>query len=97
MCNIYHSHERIHTCRGITLEPKCYLVQLSRYCYAGDKGEKRYSSYSFLTSALDVGEWSASRPRRALPLGILKGKANNNIAAGVMSLIFSKGPAIPIG
>jgi hypothetical protein len=25
-------------------------------------GEKRYSSYSFLTSALDGGEWSASRP-----------------------------------
>jgi hypothetical protein len=29
-------------------------------------GERRYSSYSFLTSALD-GEWSASRPGRALP------------------------------
>jgi hypothetical protein len=28
-----------------------------------------YSSYSFLTSALDGGEWSASRPGRALPLG----------------------------
>jgi hypothetical protein len=25
-------------------------------------GERRYSSYSFLTSALDGGEWSASRP-----------------------------------
>jgi hypothetical protein len=25
-----------------------------------------YSSYSFLTSALDSGEWSASRPGRAL-------------------------------
>jgi hypothetical protein len=30
-------------------------------------GERRYSSYSFLTSALDGGEWSASRPGRALP------------------------------
>jgi hypothetical protein len=28
--------------------------------------ERRYSSYSFLTSALDGGEWSASRPDRAL-------------------------------
>jgi hypothetical protein len=28
-----------------------------------------YSSYSFTTSALDGGEWSASRPGRALPLG----------------------------
>jgi hypothetical protein len=32
-------------------------------------GESRYSSYSFLTSALDEGEWSASRPGRALPPG----------------------------
>jgi hypothetical protein len=29
--------------------------------------ERGYSSYSFLTSALDWGEWSASRPSRALP------------------------------
>jgi hypothetical protein len=32
-------------------------------------GGGRYSSYSFSTSALDGGEWSASRPGRALPLG----------------------------
>jgi hypothetical protein len=32
-------------------------------------GEMRYNSYSFLTSALDGGEWSASRPGRALPWG----------------------------
>jgi hypothetical protein len=31
--------------------------------------ESRYSSYSFLISALDGGEWSASRPSRALPRG----------------------------
>jgi hypothetical protein len=30
--------------------------------------EKMYSSYSFTTSALDGGEWSASRPGRTLPL-----------------------------
>jgi hypothetical protein len=30
-------------------------------------GERRYNSYSFLSSALDRGEWSASRPGRALP------------------------------
>jgi hypothetical protein len=29
-------------------------------------GGKRYSSYSFSTSALEGGEWSASRPSRAL-------------------------------
>jgi hypothetical protein len=31
--------------------------------------KRRYSSYSFSTSALDGGEWSASRPCRALPPG----------------------------
>jgi hypothetical protein len=33
------------------------------------RGERRYSSHSFTTSALDEGEWSASRPGRALPSG----------------------------
>jgi hypothetical protein len=32
-------------------------------------GERRYSSCSFLTSALDGGEWSATRPGRALSPG----------------------------
>jgi hypothetical protein len=32
-------------------------------------GEGRYSSYSFSTSALDGGEWSASRPGRAFTIG----------------------------
>jgi hypothetical protein len=32
-------------------------------------GERRYSSYSYLTSALDGGERSASRFGRALPSG----------------------------
>jgi hypothetical protein len=35
----------------------------------GRGGERRYSSYSCLISALDGGEWSASRPGRALPPG----------------------------
>jgi hypothetical protein len=30
-------------------------------------GERRYSSYKYLTSALDGGEWSTPRPGRALP------------------------------
>jgi hypothetical protein len=33
------------------------------------QGERMYSSYSFTTLALDGGEWSASRPGRALPPG----------------------------
>jgi hypothetical protein len=32
-------------------------------------GGEQYNSYSFSTSALDGGEWSASRPGRALPPG----------------------------
>jgi hypothetical protein len=35
-------------------------------CHGGTWGERRYISYSYLTSALDLGEWSASRPGRAL-------------------------------
>jgi hypothetical protein len=30
------------------------------------QGERRHSSYSFTTSALDGGEWSVSHPGRAL-------------------------------
>jgi hypothetical protein len=37
--------------------------------HGGAWGERRYSSYSFTTSALDGGEWSASRPGRALVSG----------------------------
>jgi hypothetical protein len=37
-----------------------------RYRHAGAKGENKYSSYLFLTSALDGGEWSAPRSGRAL-------------------------------
>jgi hypothetical protein len=41
-------------------------VKLSRYMPWRHMGERRYSSYSFLTLALDEGEWSASRPGCAL-------------------------------
>jgi hypothetical protein len=37
--------------------------------HGGALGERRYISYSFTTSALDGGEWSASRPGRTLPPG----------------------------
>jgi hypothetical protein len=37
--------------------------------HGGAWGEMRYSSYSFSTSALDEGEWSASRPGRAFTPG----------------------------
>jgi hypothetical protein len=31
-------------------------------------GERRYSSYSFMSSALDEGKWSVSRPRERTPV-----------------------------
>jgi hypothetical protein len=37
--------------------------------YGGAKGKRRYNSYSFMTSALDVCEESASRPVRTLAPG----------------------------
>jgi hypothetical protein len=43
--------------------------KLSHYTPRRRLGERRYSSYSFSTSALDGGKWSASRPGRALALG----------------------------
>jgi hypothetical protein len=36
--------------------------KLSCYMPWRHMGERRYSSYSYLTSALNGGEWSASRP-----------------------------------
>jgi hypothetical protein len=42
-------------------------VKQSRYTPWRRFGGEEYSSYSFTTSALDWGEWSASRPGRALP------------------------------
>jgi hypothetical protein len=44
-------------------------AKLFRTRHASAKRERRSSSYSFLTSELFEGEWSVSRPGRALPLG----------------------------
>jgi hypothetical protein len=44
------------------------------------QGERRYSSYSFTNSALDGGEWWASRPGRALPPG--KGPPGTHCTGG---------------
>jgi hypothetical protein len=37
--------------------------------HGGAWGERKYSSYLFLTTTLDGGEWSASCARRVLTLG----------------------------
>jgi hypothetical protein len=42
---------------------------VSQHTYGGVGEDRMYSSYSFSTSTLDAGEWSAWRPDRALPAG----------------------------
>jgi hypothetical protein len=50
---------------------RCVYSKVKQSCPAtyheGTWGERRYSSYSFLTSVQDGGEWSASCPSYALP------------------------------
>jgi hypothetical protein len=45
------------------------MLRLSHYTPGRRLGERTYSSYSFSISALDGGEWSASRPGRTLAPG----------------------------
>jgi hypothetical protein len=42
------------------------VVPLQATKARGRGGERKYSTYAFLNSAPDGGEWSASRPGRAL-------------------------------
>jgi hypothetical protein len=49
------------------MAPTHIKVKQSRYTPWRRLGERRYSSYSFTTSALDGGEWSASRPAELYP------------------------------
>jgi hypothetical protein len=51
-----------------TLEGSVQSLSCPTTRHEGACGERRYSS-SFSTSALDGGEWSASRPGRALAPG----------------------------
>jgi hypothetical protein len=52
---------------------QCYILhiklKLCHYTPQRHLGERRYSSYSFLASSLDGGEWSASCPSCALVPG----------------------------
>jgi hypothetical protein len=58
---VHNKIDGLWVCRGEQSSPS---TRHGRAC-----GEKRYSSYSFTTSTLDGGEWSASRPGRALTPG----------------------------
>jgi hypothetical protein len=51
------------------LVPKCRFLSNPATRHGGAWGERRYSSYPFWTSALDGGEWSASRPGLAFTPG----------------------------
>jgi hypothetical protein len=55
------------SCSNVILQQA--KVKQSRYTPWRRLGGEEYSSWSFTTSALDRGEWSASRPGRALPPG----------------------------
>jgi hypothetical protein len=46
---------------------KVKRVKQSRYTALRRLGEKMYRSYSFMTLALERGEWSASRSGRLYP------------------------------
>jgi hypothetical protein len=56
---------------NITIKQYNAIVKVKQSLYTPRRSleERRYSSYSFTTSALDEGVWSASRPGRALPPG----------------------------
>jgi hypothetical protein len=56
-------YQRFVNCICFTLREKVPLHSMEA------QGERRYSSYTFMTSALDGGEWPASRPSPALPPG----------------------------
>jgi hypothetical protein len=58
---------------SLSYSPKLaiYLILVRWRCpatrHGGARGERSYSSYSYLTSTTRWGEWSALRPSRALP------------------------------
>jgi hypothetical protein len=54
-------------CRCTQGKVKVVPVLNSEPCHEGVLGEWRYSSRTFLTSALNGGEWSASRPGHFKP------------------------------
>jgi hypothetical protein len=60
---VFHKRVRLKVCKVQSLQKQSSPATH----HEGAWGERRYSSYLFLTSALVGGEWSASRPDHALP------------------------------
>jgi hypothetical protein len=62
----YHGHCLMLASVGLLI-PHRSKRNTVRYSHAGAKEERRYGSYSFLTSALDVGDWSVTPQPRFTP------------------------------
>jgi hypothetical protein len=60
------------------------IKQVPQNPYGGAGRERMYSAYSFTNSALDGGEWSASRPGLALLPG--KGPRGTHCTGGWVGL-----------
>jgi hypothetical protein len=67
------------------------IVKLPRTYHGGAKGE-RYSSYSFLSTALHGGEWIVSRPDRDLPPVPIRQEAGWASRAGLDTEVRGKNP-----
>jgi hypothetical protein len=66
---LHNKNQQCLSFRGSGGKYKCVKVKQSRYTPWRRLGERRNSSYSFSTSALGEGEWSASRHGRAFTPG----------------------------
>jgi hypothetical protein len=70
MCNDSHENWHVTFSQVLSCDMQaiisCLKLKLSHYMPWRYLGGEEYSSYSFLTLALDGGEWSVSRPGRAL-------------------------------
>jgi hypothetical protein len=58
--------------------------------------ETRYSSYSFLTSTLDEGEWSVSRSGRTLPTGWASAGLDKETSGEILCLFRGSCPGCPV-
>jgi hypothetical protein len=65
---LYECASSLHSSGKGSYSLKYKAEKLSHYTQWRHRGERRYIFYSFLTLALDGGEWSASRPGHGFSL-----------------------------